>query len=114
MLEELGLVSVGVFLVLTLIIAGSASFMTGQAVASTWRPRWQCVVYGAMLAATDRFLDYALHDGPLLSGSGFLISAVLQIAIALAAFQLTRARRMVAQYPWLFESTGPFSWRERR
>ena len=27
---------------------------------------------------------------------------------------MTRARQMARQYPWLYERTGPFSWRERK
>jgi hypothetical protein len=34
-------------------------------------------------------------------------------AILLAAYYLTRARKMVQQYPWLYERRGPFGWRER-
>ena len=26
---------------------------------------------------------------------------------------MTRARQMARQYPWLYEQTGPFTWRER-
>ena len=26
---------------------------------------------------------------------------------------MTRARQMARQYPWLYEQTSPFSWRER-
>ena len=28
-------------------------------------------------------------------------------------FRLTRARQMAGQYGWLFERTGPLTWRER-
>jgi hypothetical protein len=79
------------FLGLTLALFAGASWMMGQALALTWRAAWQIVPYAAMLAATDRFLAFALFSG----------------------FRATRAGQMVAQYPWLFERTGPFSWRAR-
>lgn len=105
--------SPGVFFVLTVVLMGGAGYMTGQALGATWRPAWQVIAYGVLLGFTDRFLNFALFDGPLLSLAGYLVDTAVIIAIALTAFRLTRARRMVAQYPWLYERDGPFSWRER-
>ncbi len=99
---------------LTLIIAGFAAFMTGQAIAATWRPVFQVVAYCMLLALADRFLNFALFGGELLSLSGYIVSAISLVAIGLAAFRLTRAWKMVNQYPWLYERAGPFSWRDRQ
>jgi hypothetical protein len=85
----------------------------GQAVAATWRPARQVVIYGALLALGDRFLVYALFGGQLLSASGYLVHAVVLICIGLIAYRLTRVHCMVNQYPWLYERAGPFGWRER-
>jgi len=30
------------------------------------------------------------------------------------AYRLTLARRMTVQYPWLYERTGIFTWRNRK
>ena len=87
--------------------------MTGQAVSATWRPAWQVVAYNVLLTFADRFLVFGLFDGELLSPVGFAIDAVVLVAIGLLAFRLTRVRKMVAQYPWLYESAGPFAWRRR-
>jgi hypothetical protein len=106
--------SVGVFVGLTVILIGGAAFMTGQALASTWRPSWHAVPYGLMLAAGDRFLVYALFNGPILSVSGYVVAAAVLCAIALVAFRLTQARKMVTQYPWLYERSGLFTWRDKR
>ncbi|MGH6881306.1 MAG: DUF6867 family protein, partial [Hypericibacter sp.] len=38
--------SIPVFIGLTIILFGGASFMMGQALGETWRPAWQNVVYG--------------------------------------------------------------------
>ena len=102
----------GVLIGLTIVLFGGCGFMTGQALASLWRPWWLVLPYGLMLGAADRFLGFALFHGELLSLAGWLLDSAIVIAIALAAFRLTRARRMASQYPWLVERTGPFSWRE--
>jgi len=89
---------------------GFTAFMTGQAVAVTWKPHWQAVIYTFLLGFADRFLTFSLFDGELLSLSGYIIdTAVLQI-IALLSWRLARARTMVSQYPWLYRRSGLFGW----
>jgi branched-chain amino acid transport system ATP-binding protein len=106
--------SILVFIGLTVILFGAAAFMMGQAIAETWRPAWHNVAYGLLLAVACRFLTFALFGAPLLSFTGFLASAIAILALALLAWRLARARRMVAQYPWIYERDGAFGWRERR
>ena len=105
--------SVGVFIGLTVVVMGFAAYMTGQALANTWKPVWQAWVYGALLGGAARFLTFALFEGELLLLSGYLIDAGVLIAIALFAYRLTQARKMVAQYPWLYERAGVFGWRNK-
>jgi uncharacterized membrane protein len=102
--------SLEVFFGITVVLTGFAAFMTGQAIANTWRPYWQVPVFCAMLGAVARFLIYGLFEGVLLSVSGYLIGTALLLLIASFAFRLTRARRMVLQYPWLYKRTGLFTW----
>jgi hypothetical protein len=106
--------SFGVFVGLTGILLGFAAALTGQAVADTWRPRWQVVISAFGLALVARFLDYSLFGGPLLSLLAFLAAWAWLAGVALAAWQVTLAHNMVRQYPWLYEPVGPFGWRERR
>jgi hypothetical protein len=105
--------SFGVFFAITALLTGFAAFMTGQAIANTWRPYWQVLVYCALLGAVARFLIYGLFNGALWSWSGYLIGTGLLMLIGTFAFRLTRARRMVLQYPWLYKRTGPFSVRPK-
>lgn len=112
-MESLLGTSLAVFITVTVVILGFAAYMTGQALAGTWRPLWQLFVYCALLACASRFLIFALFDGVLLSASGYVIDAVVLMIIAGFAFRLTRARKMVAQYPWLYERVGVFGWRSR-
>jgi len=105
---------IGPFLTMTVVLFGGAAFLTGQALAQGWRPGWQILPFALLLAAADRFLLYALFAAELASLSGFLIAAAMLGGMLLAAYYLTRARKMVSQYPWLYERRGPFDWREKQ
>ena len=41
--------SLGVFLLVTVFLGGGASWLTGRAIAITWRPWWQLVGYMLIL-----------------------------------------------------------------
>ena len=101
-----------VFIGITVVVMGFAAFMTGQALGDNWLPVWQLVIYVLLLAFVDRFLTFALFDGELLSITGYLIDMAVLMAIAMFAFRLSRSRRMVSQYPWLYERSGLLGWRE--
>ncbi len=101
-----------VFFVVTGLVIGFAAYMTGQAIANTWRPAWQVWIYGLLLGLVARFLIFALFDGELLSLTGYAASTALLLIICTFAFRLTRARKMVHQYPWLYERAGLFGWRK--
>jgi len=112
-MEQLTGNSLAVFIGVTCIIAGGAAWMTGQALALTWRPAWQAVAYALLLTLADRFLIFALFEGHLLSLAGFAVDSVVLIMIALAGHRITLAAQMVKQYPWLYERQGLLSWRQR-
>jgi len=105
--------SLPVFLGLTIFLFGGAAFLAGEALADSWRSPWQVLAYSLLMGIGDRFLVYALFGGELLSAWGFVVHAMVIGGIMLLAYRLTLAHRMVSQYPWLFERTGPFSWREK-
>ena len=102
-----------VFVGITVILFGAAAFMMGQAIAETWRPAWHNVAYGLLLTLGCRFLTFALFEAPLVSVTGFIASAIVILALAMLAWRLARARWMVTQYPWLYERSGAFAWREK-
>jgi hypothetical protein len=105
--------SIGDFIGVTLVLFGGAAFMTGQALAGTWRPLWQMVPYGLLLAAADRFFSWALFEGVLLSPLGFVVDAIVIIVIGAFSYRLMLAHKMSSQYPWLYERSGLLSWRTR-
>jgi hypothetical protein len=106
--------SLGDFIGVTLVLFGGAAFMTGQALAGTWRPLWQMVPYGLLLAAANRFFSFALFHGQLLSPIGYAVDAAIMIGIGVFAYRLMLAHKMCNQYPWLFERAGLLRWRARR
>ena len=101
------------FVIITLVMFGFCAFMTGQALAKGWHAAWKLLPYGALLACGDRFIGYALGGGDLASISGFLISWLVLTVISFAAFRFTQARKMVSQYPWMYEPAGPFGWKAK-
>jgi len=105
--------SLGVFIGLTVIIAGGAAIMTGRALADGWQPAWMVVAACFGLTIADRFLVYALFQGELLSLSGFVIDFLVLVALALLAWRITAVRKMVMQYPWRYERTSLFAYREK-
>ena len=103
-----------VFGLFTIVLMGGAGFLTGQALATTWRPVSQAFGYSLLLGAANRFLVFALFGGPLLSLYGYILDTAVITAICLMGYRLTRAARMVRQYPWLYERSGLFGWRSRQ
>ena len=91
--------------------------MSGQALAGNWRPKWQIALYGVLLSLGARVATLILFArymrGPADEAIEFALLAVLIAGCTALAFQLTRARKMVAQYPWLYRRHGLFGWREK-
>lgn len=102
------------FIGVTLVLAGGAAMLMGSALARTWRPFWQGILYSALLGLASRFISFALFGGELLSFSGYVVDSAVLALMAFAAYRATLARRMAAQYPWLYERAGLFGWRARR
>jgi hypothetical protein len=102
--------TVAVFIGVTVVMAGGAGFLMGQALARGWRPWWQVVLYSIMLLLFERFLAENLFGStsPIL---GIILSYVVILGLSWLGYLITRAHKMVQQYPWLYERTSPISWR---
>jgi hypothetical protein len=100
-------------LLVTGALGGGAAWLTGRAIALTWRPYWHLVGYIALLAAGVRFVHFALFEADLLALASYLVDLAFFLAVGSLAFRMTRAAQMATQYPWLYERTGPLSWRDR-
>jgi hypothetical protein len=93
--------SFGAFLFVTVALGGGAAWLSGRAVAQTWRPWWHLVFYLAILACAVRFIHFALFDGTLLSVHYYAIDAVAAVLFGFAGFRVSRARQMARQYGFL-------------
>jgi len=103
----------GIFIGVTVILAGGASWMMGQALAGTWRPIWQVIIYALLLGLADRFMIYALFEGELLSLNGFIMDSLTLLVIGLASYRITQVKTMVKQYPWMYKRGSIFHWKEQ-
>jgi hypothetical protein len=105
--------SIPVFIGLTVVVFGGASWLTGRALAVTWKSLWLVLPYGILLGLGARFLTFALFEGELLSLSGYLVSTAVVWLVMFVAYRLYRAHQMVQQYPWIYRRHGPFAWRQK-
>jgi hypothetical protein len=100
-------------ILVTGLIGGGAAFLAGRAIAQTWRPFWHVVAYMALLGGAVRFVHFALFEGTLLSVASYAADTLYLLLVGALAWRMTRAGQMATQYYWLYERTGPFTWRER-
>jgi len=105
--------SFGVFVLVTIVLGGGAALLMGRAIAATWRPQWQIVSYGLILAAAVRFIHFSLFGGTFLSPHFYLVDSAFCIAFGLLGFRTARAAQMVKQYRWLNDSHGLMRWRRK-
>lgn len=112
------------FLIVTVLLGGGAALMSGRALARSWKPFLRLIAYMLLLGAAVRFLHWGLfidatHEswrnmqGTLLSPHYYAVDTLVLIAAATLGYRLERARQMTTQYGWIYERTGPLSWRKR-
>ena len=106
--------TVWLFLLVTVVMGGWAAWMTGRAVAKTWRPLATLAAYTLILGAAVRFIHFALFQGTLLSPRYYVVDTIFLALFAFAGWRRTRATQMTTQYRWLYERSGPFSWKARQ
>lgn len=116
--------SIYAFLLITVFLGGGAAFLTGRAVARTWKPFGRAVFYMLLLGLAVRFLHWGLFtgatyaswrelQGTLLSPHYYIVDTAVLIAMAALGYRLERARQMTTQYGWIYTRTSPFTWRKR-
>jgi len=89
------------FLLVTVILAGGAAYMTGRAIAGSWQGMGQIVAYMVLLAAATRFIHFALFRGTLISPWYYLVDLIVLLVLATVGFRITRGRQMERQYGFL-------------
>lgn len=105
--------TIWLFLLVTVVMGGWAAWMTGRAVAITWRPHYQLVLYILILGLVIRFIHFALFEATLLTLHYYIVDTIVLMAFGFAGWRYNRTRQMTTQYRWLYERTGPFSWKAR-
>ena len=85
----------------------------GRAIAATWRPWWQVVAYGFVLAGAVRFIHFSLYGGTFLSAHYYFVDAAFCVLFGFLGFRAARTSQMITQYRWLNEPDGPMRWRRK-
>jgi len=99
-LYEAGPYGLLIFVLVTLLLGGAAAFVSGRALAQTWRPLSQSVVYMLLLAAGVRFVHFSIFGEPLLSLRSYLLDLIILFLSCAAGYTFTRSAQMQAQYGW--------------
>ncbi len=103
--------SSGVFLLVTIIFGGGAAWLSGRAIALTWRPAWQVFAYSLILGCAVRFIHFSLFGGTLLSVHYYLVDTAVCMGLGFIGFRAARVSQMVTQYRWVNAPNGPLRWR---
>jgi hypothetical protein len=90
-----------VFLLCTVLLGGGAAYISGKAIAETWRPFWQVIAYGLLLALVVRFMHFALFNEIMVSLRNYLIDGAILLAFGTLGYTLARRRQMNDMYGWL-------------
>lgn len=105
--------SLSVFILVSLIMGGGAAYLSGRAIAGTWRPLWQVSIYMLVLGVAVRFMHFALFEGTLLSPHYYLVDTAVCLIFGWLGYRTTRARQMATQYSWLYDRSGWLEWRPK-
>ena len=102
------------FALVTGVLGCGCAWLTGRAIALTWRSPVMVLGAAVLLALAVRFVHFALFGDALLAPGRLAVEFPVLLAVALLAYRRTRALQMVRQYYWLYEPHGPLGWRPRR
>lgn len=105
--------SIWLFLLVTCVMGGWGAWMTGRAMASTWRPYPVLVGYLLLLGAAVRFIHFALFGGTLLSAHYYLVDTLVVQIVGALGYRMTRVTQMTDKYRWLYLPDGPLFWKDR-
>jgi Na+/H+-dicarboxylate symporter len=99
---------------LTFVLGCGCAWLTGRAIASSWRPAYIAAAAMVPVGFALRFLHFALFQEQLLEPVTWIFETACLIVVALVSWRYARAGQMVRQYYWLYEPAGPLSWRPRQ
>ena len=106
--------SAWLFVLVTCVLGGGAAWMTGRAYAITWSSPLSLVVALLLLGVATRFIHHAMFAGTMFSLRYYVIDTIVLMIIGFVSFRYRRTWQMATQYYWLYERTGPFTWRSHQ
>jgi hypothetical protein len=104
---------IGLFLLVTVAMGGGAAYLSGRAIAATWRPWLHVAGYMLILGLAVRFIHFALFEGTLLSPQYYAVDTVICLIFGALGFRATRVAQMTTQYRWINERAGLLRWTRR-
>ncbi len=87
-----------IFLLVSVGMGASTAYVSGKAIAETWRPLWHAIFYALLIGCAVRFIHFALFDETLLSLGNYIIDCIPLFAATAAGYSVTRKRQMTQQY----------------
>jgi hypothetical protein len=102
-----------IFSILTIVLGGGAAYLAGRGLAMKWRPLWMALLAMVPLTLGLRFLHYALFQADLTSLHYLVTDFIVLLVFCILGYRVTLAKKMVRQYPWLYEPAGPLAWRQK-
>ncbi len=99
---------------ITVVLGCGCAWLAGRAIALTWRPIPMVLGAAILMGLAVRFIHFALFEEPLNAPVTLLVETAILFAVAMLAYQRTRALQMVRQYYWLYQMRGPLSWQPRQ
>ena len=102
-----------IFSILTIVLGGGAAYLAGRGLAMKWRPLWMALLAMVPLTLGLRFLHYALFQADLTSLHYLVTDFIVLLVFCILGYRVTLAKKMVRQYPWLYEAAGPWAWRKK-
>jgi hypothetical protein len=105
--------SLSIFAFVSVVLGGGAAWLSGRAIAATWRPWWHVALYMLLIGLVVRFFHFALFDGHLVSLRYYVVDTAVCLTFGLIGFRLKRVSQMASHYNWIIERAGLFAWRRR-
>ena len=105
--------SIWQFFFVTCLLGGWAAWMTGRAVAQTWRSFPSLVLYLLVLGLGVRFIHHALFWGTMFTFQYYVVDTIVLMILGTLGYKYTRTNQMVTQYSWLYEKASPLTWKPK-
>lgn len=87
-----------IFLLVTIVMGASTAYITGKAIAETWRPYWHALFYALLIGLSVRFIHFALFQEVLVSATNYLVDCIVLFVATTVGYNITRRRQMLQQY----------------